>query len=167
MHDCPGVQRCRNLLTSTPAVQEALPQLRSLALRGSVNDGPVDLKLPFDGLRLPVSCAVAVIGALIRVKVDSSQYAGDCDERKVAAACVAALHESLLACGARSLSLELCYNHHIYCEFSAGRSGGARESVTAHQLAAALMDSGLAAGSLVRVSCTEATNGLRVVIERQ
>ena len=150
------------------AAQEALPELRSLALRGHVNDGPADLKLPFDGLRLPAECTVAVIGALIRVKLDTSLICGgDCDVSQVAAACVAALQDSFLACGARSLSVELCYNHHTNCEFSAGRSGGARESVTAHQFAASLMECGLAVGSPVQVSCTEAVNGLRVVIMRR
>ena len=150
-----------------PAAQDALSELRSLVLRGSLNDGPVDLWLPFGGLQLPDSCTVALVGALVRVKFDTSISAGDCIEQAAAAACVEALRHALLGCGARSLSLELRYNHPIYCELGAGRSGGAREIVTVHQLHVALMECGLASGSPVRVTCSEATDGLRVVIMRR
>ncbi len=168
MNDGHGVERYPTVLTSMPAAQDASPELRSLVLRASVTDGPVDLKLPFDGLQLPDSCTVALIGALVRVKFDTSICAGgDCSERAVAAACVKALQDALLGCGARSLSLELRYNHPVYCELGAGRSGGAREIVTVHQLRVALMECGLAAGSPVRVTCTEATDGLRAVIMRR
>ena len=128
----------------------------------------MDLKLPFDGLQLPDTCTVALVGALVRVKFDTSIcVGGDLSEHAAAAECAAALQDALLGCGARSLSLELRYNHPIYCELSAGRSGGAREIVTVHQLHVALTDCGLAVGSPVRVTCTEATNGLRVVIMRR
>ena len=142
---------------------QASPKLSSLTLRF---DGAkaATLKLPV-GVQLPAGCSINVVGALRLLSYDTS-VGGGCDQRRVAAACSSALVDALLTCGAGSLSVELCWNVPVYRELK-GSLGAVREATTAHQLAASLLECAQAAGSPIQISCTDAINGLRLVLKRR